>query len=67
MPNNRKTISRDIDSLLIVYKCGFRVHPKSVGKMKNRIRELTDRNKSIGNGTLEGKQIHSGKHDVFVF
>ena len=28
-------------------KCRFRVHPKSVTKMKNRIRELTDRNKGI--------------------
>ena len=30
-------------------KCRFRVHPKSVAKMKNKIRELTDRNNGWGN------------------
>ena len=30
-------------------KCRFRVHPKSVTKMKNRIRELTDRRNGWGN------------------
>ena len=30
-------------------KCRFRVHPKSVGKMKERIREITDRHKGISN------------------
>lgn len=25
-------------------KCRFRVHPKSVGKMKDKIRQLTERN-----------------------
>ena len=30
-------------------KCRFRVHPKSVIKMKNRIRELTDRSNGWGN------------------
>ena len=30
-------------------KCRFRVHPKSVTKMKNKIRELTDRSKGWGN------------------
>ena len=30
-------------------KCRFRVHAKSVAKMKNKIRELTDRNKGISN------------------
>ncbi len=30
-------------------KCRFRVHPKSVEKMKNRIRELTKRNNGWGN------------------
>lgn len=34
-------------------KCRFRVHPKSVVKMKNRIRELTDRNKGISNEVRE--------------
>ena len=34
-------------------KCRFRVHPKSVAKMKNRIRELTDRNKGISNEIRE--------------
>ena len=36
-------------------KCRFRVHPKSVAKMKNRIRELTDRNKGISNEEREKK------------
>ena len=36
-------------------KCRFRVHPKSVAKMKNRIRELTDRNKGISNEIREKK------------
>ena len=36
-------------------KCRFRVHPKSVAKMKNKIRELTDRNKSISNEVREKK------------
>ena len=30
-------------------KCRLRVHPKSVAKMKDKIRELTDRNKGISN------------------
>ena len=30
-------------------KCRFRVHPKSVTKMKNRIRQLTDRHNGWGN------------------
>ena len=30
-------------------KCRFRVHPKSVSKMKNKIRELTDRSNGWGN------------------
>ena len=30
-------------------KCRFRVHPKSVAKMKNRIRKLTDRSNGWGN------------------
>ena len=30
-------------------KCRFRVHPKSVSKMKNKIRELTDRHNGWGN------------------
>ena len=30
-------------------ECRFRVHPKSVSKMKNKIRELTDRNKGMSN------------------
>ena len=36
-------------------KCRFRVHQKSVAKMKNRIRELTDRNKGISNAVREKK------------
>ena len=31
-------------------KCRFRVHPKSVAKMKGKIRELTKRNNGWGNG-----------------
>lgn len=34
-------------------KCRFRVHQKSVEKMKNKIRELTDRNKGISNAVRE--------------
>ena len=30
-------------------KCRFRVHPKSATKMKNKIRELTDRNNGMSN------------------
>jgi len=30
-------------------KCRFRVHPKSVAKMRNKIRELTDRSRGISN------------------
>ena len=36
-------------------KCRFRVHQKSVAKMKNRIRELTNRNKGISNEIREKK------------
>lgn len=36
-------------------KCRFRVHPKSVAKMKNKIRALTDRNKGISNEEREKK------------
>lgn len=36
-------------------KCRVRVHPKSVTKMKNKIRELTDRNKGISNDVREKK------------
>ncbi len=34
-------------------KCRIRVHQKSVVKMKNKIRELTDRNKGISNAVRE--------------
>lgn len=36
-------------------RCRFRVHPKSVNKMKNKIRELTDRNLGISNEIREKK------------
>lgn len=36
-------------------KCRFRVHPKSVEKMKNKIRELTDRNNGMCNAKREEK------------
>ena len=36
-------------------KCRFRVHPKSVEKMKNKIRKLTDRNNGMGNAKREKK------------
>ena len=36
-------------------KYKFRVHPKSVAKMKNKIRELTDRNNGMGNTKREEK------------
>jgi hypothetical protein len=36
-------------------KCRLRVHPKSVQKMKDKIRELTDRNKGISNAKREEK------------
>ena len=34
-------------------KCRFRVHSKSVAKMKNKIRELTDRNNGMSNAKRE--------------
>ena len=34
-------------------KCRLRVHPKSVSKMRNKIRELTDKNKGISNKRRE--------------
>ena len=36
-------------------KCRFRVHPKSVAKMKDKIRQLTDRNKGMSNAIREEK------------
>ena len=36
-------------------KCRFRVHPKSVQKMKNKLRELTDRNNGMSNQLREEK------------
>ena len=36
-------------------KCRFRVHPKSVTKMKDKIRELTDRNNGMSNAKREEK------------
>lgn len=36
-------------------KCRFRVHPKSIAKMKNKIRELTDRNNGMSNLKREEK------------
>ena len=36
-------------------KCRFRVHPKSVTKMKNKIIELTDRNNGMSNAKREEK------------
>lgn len=36
-------------------KCRFRVQPKSVTKMKNKIRELTDRNNGMSNTKREEK------------
>ena len=36
-------------------KCRFRVHQKSVTKMKNKIRELTDRNNGMSNAIREEK------------
>ena len=36
-------------------KCRLRVHPKSVTKMRNKIRELTDRNNGMSNTTREEK------------
>ena len=36
-------------------KCRFRVHPKSVTKMKNKIRELTGRNSGMSNAEREEK------------
>lgn len=36
-------------------RCRFRVHPKSMAKMRNKIRELTDRNRGISNAEREKK------------
>ena len=44
-----------LDIPFIEGKCRFRVHQKSVDRMKNKIRELTDRNKSISNEVREKK------------
>lgn len=41
-------------------KCRFRVHPKSVEKMKNKLRTLTDRNNGMSN------QLREEKHQQFV-
>lgn len=41
-------------------ECRFRVHLKSVVKMKNKIRELTDRNKGISN------EIRKKKYQEYV-
>ena len=41
-------------------KCRLRVHTKSVQKMKNKLRELTDRNKGMSN------QIREEKYQQFV-
>ena len=41
-------------------KCRFRVHPKSVQKMKNKLRELTDRNNGMSN------QLREEKYQQFV-
>ncbi len=40
-------------------KCRFRVHPKSVAKMKDKIRELTDRNNGMSNAKREEKYQQS--------
>lgn len=36
-------------------KCRYRVHPKSAAKMRNKIRELTDRNTGMSNAKREEK------------
>jgi hypothetical protein len=36
-------------------KCRLRVHPKSIGKMKDKIRALTDRNNGMSNAKREEK------------
>jgi group II intron reverse transcriptase/maturase len=36
-------------------KCRFRVHPKSIGKVKDKIRTLTDRNNGMSNAKREEK------------
>ena len=41
-------------------KCRLRVHPKSVEKMKNKLRELTDRNNGMSN------QLREEKYQQFV-
>ena len=41
-------------------KCRFRVHPKSVEKMKNKLRTLTDRNNGMSN------QLREEKYQQFV-
>ena len=38
-------------------KCRLRVHPKSVSKMRNKIRELTDRNNGMSNTRREEKYL----------
>lgn len=41
-------------------KCRFRVHPKSIQKMKDKIRKLTDRNNGMSN------QVREEKYQEFV-
>lgn len=50
-------------------KCKFRVHPKSVQKMKNKLRELTDRNNGMSNQLREEKyqQFVRGRENYFKF
>lgn len=50
-------------------KCRFRVHPKSVQKMKNKLRELTGRNNGMSNRLREEKyqQFVRGWVNYFKF
>lgn len=50
-------------------KCRFRVHPKTVSKMKDKIRQLTDRNNGMSNALREEKyqQYVRGWVEYFKF
>ena len=51
----QQAIAQELSFYRYKGKCRFRVHPKSVARMRNKIRELTDRNKGISSEVREKK------------
>ncbi len=64
LKENQDTVIQQIRSSYTFYKykgkCRFRVHPKSVQKMRNKLRELTDRNNGMSN------QLREERYQQFV-